>query len=147
MFIYFLLGFVLGPIISTQCAFVLLQGERFRQVASIQERAFASGQPHLPDVLLQQRLALSQQRASSSMHTRSISIHTHLQCVHFLIILCQSTQREKSSTPGLKPGTPMSQDSSTPGPSGPPQFRPVPGKAGVDPLGKSQIALVCWCEE
>ncbi|XP_046713441.1 transducin-like enhancer protein 2a isoform X3 [Silurus meridionalis] len=42
--------------------------------------------------------------------------------------------REKSSTPGLKPGTPMSQDSSTPGPSGPPQFRPVPGKAGVDPL-------------
>ncbi|XP_047662466.1 transducin-like enhancer protein 2a isoform X4 [Tachysurus fulvidraco] len=42
--------------------------------------------------------------------------------------------REKSSTPGLKPGTPMSQDSATPGPSGPPQFRPVPGKAGVDPL-------------
>ncbi|KAK1805968.1 hypothetical protein P4O66_013012 [Electrophorus voltai] len=42
--------------------------------------------------------------------------------------------REKSSTPVLKPGTPMSQDSSTPGPSGPPQFRPVPGKPGVDPL-------------
>ncbi|XP_060797473.1 transducin-like enhancer protein 2a isoform X3 [Neoarius graeffei] len=42
--------------------------------------------------------------------------------------------REKSSTPGLKPGTPMSQDSSTPGPSGPPQFRSVPGKAVVDPL-------------
>ncbi|XP_053491420.1 transducin-like enhancer protein 2a isoform X2 [Ictalurus furcatus] len=42
--------------------------------------------------------------------------------------------REKSSTPGLKPGTPMSQDSSTPGPSGPPQYRPVPGKTGVDPL-------------
>ncbi|KAJ3598939.1 hypothetical protein NHX12_032902, partial [Muraenolepis orangiensis] len=43
-------------------------------------------------------------------------------------------QREKSSTPGMKPGTPMSQDSNTPGPSGPPQFRPVPGKSGVDPL-------------
>ncbi|XP_010793119.1 transducin-like enhancer protein 1 [Notothenia coriiceps] len=45
-------------------------------------------------------------------------------------------QREKSSTPGMKPGTPMSQESNTPGPSGPPQFRPVPGKPGVDPLGK-----------
>ncbi|KAG7283678.1 hypothetical protein CRUP_020451, partial [Coryphaenoides rupestris] len=43
-------------------------------------------------------------------------------------------QREKSSTPGMKPGTPMSQDSNTPGPSGPPQFRPVPGKPAVDPL-------------
>uniref|UniRef100_A0A672INB4 Transducin-like enhancer protein 1 n=1 Tax=Salarias fasciatus TaxID=181472 RepID=A0A672INB4_SALFA len=43
-------------------------------------------------------------------------------------------QREKSSTPGMKPGTPMSQESNTPGPSGPPQFRPVPGKPGVDPL-------------
>ncbi|MED6245322.1 Transducin-like enhancer protein 1 [Ataeniobius toweri] len=43
-------------------------------------------------------------------------------------------QREKSSTPGMKPGTPMSQESNTPGPSGPPQFRPVPGKSGVDPL-------------
>uniref|UniRef100_A0A673WCK1 Transducin-like enhancer protein 1 n=1 Tax=Salmo trutta TaxID=8032 RepID=A0A673WCK1_SALTR len=43
--------------------------------------------------------------------------------------------REKSSTPGMKPGTPhSSQDSSTPGPSAPPQFRPVPGKPGVDPL-------------
>ncbi|KAM9529385.1 transducin-like enhancer protein 1 isoform 2-T2 [Salvelinus alpinus] len=43
--------------------------------------------------------------------------------------------REKSSTPGMKPGTPHgSQDSSTPGPSAPPQFRPVPGKPGVDPL-------------
>ncbi|KAM3620542.1 uncharacterized protein V6R79_025130 [Siganus canaliculatus] len=41
-------------------------------------------------------------------------------------------QREKSSTPGMKPGTPMSQESNTPGPSGPPQFRPVPGKPGVD---------------
>uniref|UniRef100_A0A7N8YKF6 TLE family member 2, transcriptional corepressor a n=1 Tax=Mastacembelus armatus TaxID=205130 RepID=A0A7N8YKF6_9TELE len=44
------------------------------------------------------------------------------------------SQREKSSTPGMKPGTPMSQESNTPGPSGPPQFRPVPGKPGVDPL-------------
>ncbi|KAJ4943427.1 hypothetical protein JOQ06_005928, partial [Pogonophryne albipinna] len=43
-------------------------------------------------------------------------------------------QREKSSTPGMKPGTPMSQESNTPGPSGPPQFRPVPGKPGVDPI-------------
>uniref|UniRef100_A0A671PJC4 Transducin-like enhancer protein 1 n=1 Tax=Sinocyclocheilus anshuiensis TaxID=1608454 RepID=A0A671PJC4_9TELE len=43
--------------------------------------------------------------------------------------------REKSSTPGMKPGTPMSQESSTPGPSIPPQFRPVPGKPGIDPLG------------
>ncbi|XP_035997152.1 transducin-like enhancer protein 2a isoform X7 [Fundulus heteroclitus] len=43
-------------------------------------------------------------------------------------------QREKSSTPGMKPGTPMSQESNTPGPSGPPQFRPGPGKPGVDPL-------------
>uniref|UniRef100_A0A3Q3DMR0 Transducin-like enhancer protein 1 n=1 Tax=Hippocampus comes TaxID=109280 RepID=A0A3Q3DMR0_HIPCM len=42
--------------------------------------------------------------------------------------------REKSSTPGMKPGTPMSQESNTPGPSGPPQFRPIPGKPGVDPL-------------
>uniref|UniRef100_A0A7N6AXF9 Groucho/TLE N-terminal Q-rich domain-containing protein n=1 Tax=Anabas testudineus TaxID=64144 RepID=A0A7N6AXF9_ANATE len=42
--------------------------------------------------------------------------------------------REKSSTPGMKPGTPMSQESNTPGPSGPPQFRPVPAKPGVDPL-------------
>ncbi|CAB1331445.1 unnamed protein product [Coregonus sp. 'balchen'] len=43
--------------------------------------------------------------------------------------------REKSSTPGMKPGTPHgSQDSSTPGPSAPPQFRPVPGKPGIDPL-------------
>uniref|UniRef100_A0A8C2PWB9 TLE family member 2, transcriptional corepressor a n=1 Tax=Cyprinus carpio TaxID=7962 RepID=A0A8C2PWB9_CYPCA len=41
---------------------------------------------------------------------------------------------QKSSTPGMKPGTPMSQESSTPGPSVPPQFRPVPGKPGVDPL-------------
>ncbi|KAL4634720.1 transducin-like enhancer of split 2 isoform X1 [Arapaima gigas] len=41
---------------------------------------------------------------------------------------------EKSSTPGMKPGTPMPSESSTPGPSAPPQFRPVPGKAGVDPL-------------
>uniref|UniRef100_A0A8C7NCN3 TLE family member 2, transcriptional corepressor a n=1 Tax=Oncorhynchus mykiss TaxID=8022 RepID=A0A8C7NCN3_ONCMY len=42
---------------------------------------------------------------------------------------------EKSSTPGMKPGTPhSSQDSSTPGPSAPPQFRPLPGKPGVDPL-------------
>ncbi|XP_055073819.2 transducin-like enhancer protein 2a isoform X4 [Misgurnus anguillicaudatus] len=40
--------------------------------------------------------------------------------------------REKSSTPGMKPGTPMSQESSTTGPSVPPQFRP--GKPGVDPL-------------
>uniref|UniRef100_A0A8C5EYI7 Transducin-like enhancer protein 1 n=1 Tax=Gouania willdenowi TaxID=441366 RepID=A0A8C5EYI7_GOUWI len=39
-----------------------------------------------------------------------------------------------SSTPGMKPGTPMSQESNTPGPSGPPQFRPIPGKSGVDPL-------------
>ncbi|KAK5931151.1 hypothetical protein CgunFtcFv8_027322 [Champsocephalus gunnari] len=43
-------------------------------------------------------------------------------------------QREKSSTPGMKPGTPMSQESNTPGPSGPPQFRPVSGKPGVDPI-------------
>uniref|UniRef100_A0A8C5EX32 Transducin-like enhancer protein 1 n=1 Tax=Gouania willdenowi TaxID=441366 RepID=A0A8C5EX32_GOUWI len=43
-------------------------------------------------------------------------------------------EREKSSTPGMKPGTPMSQESNTPGPSGPPQFRPIPGKSGVDPL-------------
>uniref|UniRef100_A0A8C3G3L2 TLE family member 2, transcriptional corepressor a n=1 Tax=Cyclopterus lumpus TaxID=8103 RepID=A0A8C3G3L2_CYCLU len=43
-------------------------------------------------------------------------------------------QREKSSTPGMKPGTPMSQESNPPGPSGPPQFRPVPGKPGVDPI-------------
>uniref|UniRef100_A0A672PH61 Transducin-like enhancer protein 1 n=1 Tax=Sinocyclocheilus grahami TaxID=75366 RepID=A0A672PH61_SINGR len=42
--------------------------------------------------------------------------------------------REKSSTPGMKPGTPMSQESSTPGPSIPPHFRPVPGKPGIDPL-------------
>uniref|UniRef100_A0A8C2KTC0 TLE family member 2, transcriptional corepressor a n=1 Tax=Cyprinus carpio TaxID=7962 RepID=A0A8C2KTC0_CYPCA len=42
--------------------------------------------------------------------------------------------REKSSTPGMKPGTPMSQEGSTPGPSVPPQFRPIPGKTGVDPL-------------
>uniref|UniRef100_A0A673J8A7 Transducin-like enhancer protein 1 n=1 Tax=Sinocyclocheilus rhinocerous TaxID=307959 RepID=A0A673J8A7_9TELE len=42
--------------------------------------------------------------------------------------------REKSSTPGMKPGTPMSQESSTPGSSVPPQFRPVPGKPGIDPL-------------
>ncbi|KAG9350558.1 hypothetical protein JZ751_024447, partial [Albula glossodonta] len=42
---------------------------------------------------------------------------------------------EKSSTPVLKPGTPMPPESSTPGPSVPPQFRAVPGKAGVDPLG------------
>uniref|UniRef100_A0A673JAS0 Transducin-like enhancer protein 1 n=1 Tax=Sinocyclocheilus rhinocerous TaxID=307959 RepID=A0A673JAS0_9TELE len=41
---------------------------------------------------------------------------------------------QKSSTPGMKPGTPMSQESSTPGPSIPPQFRPVPGKPGIDPL-------------
>uniref|UniRef100_A0A8C2KS89 TLE family member 2, transcriptional corepressor a n=1 Tax=Cyprinus carpio TaxID=7962 RepID=A0A8C2KS89_CYPCA len=41
---------------------------------------------------------------------------------------------EKSSTPGMKPGTPMSQEGSTPGPSVPPQFRPIPGKTGVDPL-------------
>ncbi|KPP59589.1 hypothetical protein Z043_122475, partial [Scleropages formosus] len=41
---------------------------------------------------------------------------------------------EKSNTPGLKPGTPMPSESSTPGPSAPPQFRPVSGKAGVDPL-------------
>uniref|UniRef100_A0A671VJA0 Transducin-like enhancer protein 1 n=1 Tax=Sparus aurata TaxID=8175 RepID=A0A671VJA0_SPAAU len=41
-------------------------------------------------------------------------------------------QVDKSSTPGMKPGTPMSQESNTPGPSGPPQFRPVPGKPGVD---------------
>lgn len=33
----------------------------------------------------------------------------------------------------------MSQESNTPGPSGPPQFRPVPGKPGVDPLGKRDI--------
>uniref|UniRef100_H2T3C1 TLE family member 2, transcriptional corepressor a n=1 Tax=Takifugu rubripes TaxID=31033 RepID=H2T3C1_TAKRU len=37
-----------------------------------------------------------------------------------------------ASTPGMKPGTPMSQESNTPGPSGPPQFRPVPGKPGVE---------------
>uniref|UniRef100_A0A8C5EV35 Transducin-like enhancer protein 1 n=1 Tax=Gouania willdenowi TaxID=441366 RepID=A0A8C5EV35_GOUWI len=43
-------------------------------------------------------------------------------------------RQEKSSTPGMKPGTPMSQESNTPGPSGPPQFRPIPGKSGVDPL-------------
>lgn len=78
-------------------------------------------------------------------------------------------QREKSSTPGMKPGTPMSQESNTPGPSGPPQFRPVPGKPGVDPLGKGILQAcfyslkhlsctlllkgrselpkaVCWCE-
>uniref|UniRef100_A0A672PLY9 Transducin-like enhancer protein 1 n=1 Tax=Sinocyclocheilus grahami TaxID=75366 RepID=A0A672PLY9_SINGR len=41
---------------------------------------------------------------------------------------------QKSSTPGMKPGTPMSQESSTPGPSIPPHFRPVPGKPGIDPL-------------
>ena len=37
----------------------------------------------------------------------------------------------------------MSQESNTPGPSGPPQFRPIPGKPGVDPLGKilSQASL------
>uniref|UniRef100_A0A3B4WI71 Transducin-like enhancer protein 1 n=1 Tax=Seriola lalandi dorsalis TaxID=1841481 RepID=A0A3B4WI71_SERLL len=52
-------------------------------------------------------------------------------------------QREKSSTPGMKPGTPMSQESNTPGPSGPPQFRPVPGKPGVDPLGKV-VSRVCF---
>lgn len=51
-------------------------------------------------------------------------------------------QREKSSTPGMKPGTPMSQESNTPGPSGPPQFRPVPGKPGVD-LGKN-IPQACF---
>uniref|UniRef100_A0A672PH10 Transducin-like enhancer protein 1 n=1 Tax=Sinocyclocheilus grahami TaxID=75366 RepID=A0A672PH10_SINGR len=45
-----------------------------------------------------------------------------------------SSTREKSSTPGMKPGTPMSQESSTPGPSIPPHFRPVPGKPGIDPL-------------
>uniref|UniRef100_A0A8C8CDF0 Groucho/TLE N-terminal Q-rich domain-containing protein n=1 Tax=Oncorhynchus tshawytscha TaxID=74940 RepID=A0A8C8CDF0_ONCTS len=61
---------------------------------------------------------------------------------HLSLLLCLSvsrslcvSQREKSSTPGMKPGTPHgSQDSSTPGPSAPPQFRPVPGKPGVDPL-------------
>lgn len=37
----------------------------------------------------------------------------------------------------MKPGTPMSQESNTPGPSGPPQFRPVPGKPGVD-LGENK---------
>lgn len=31
----------------------------------------------------------------------------------------------------------MSQESNTPGPSGPPQFRPVPGKPGVD-LGENK---------
>lgn len=64
--------------------------------------------------------------------------------IYFLFPLCLQHfsfysppfQREKSSTPGMKPGTPMSQESNTPGPSGPPQFRPVPGKPGVDPLGK-----------
>uniref|UniRef100_A0A3B3YBU3 Groucho/TLE N-terminal Q-rich domain-containing protein n=1 Tax=Poecilia mexicana TaxID=48701 RepID=A0A3B3YBU3_9TELE len=42
-------------------------------------------------------------------------------------------QREKSSTPGMKPGTPMSQESNTPGPSGPPQFRPVALNTLVSP--------------
>ncbi|KAI4828802.1 hypothetical protein KUCAC02_022874, partial [Chaenocephalus aceratus] len=46
----------------------------------------------------------------------------------------RAPHREKSSTPGMKPGTPMSQESNTPGPSGPPQFRPVSGKPGVDPI-------------
>ncbi|MBN3281075.1 TLE1 protein, partial [Polyodon spathula] len=49
---------------------------------------------------------------------------------------------EKSSTPGLKSSTPMPpSESSTPGPSSgasasgsAPQFRPMPGKPGVDPL-------------
>nr|XP_014345989.1 PREDICTED: transducin-like enhancer protein 1 isoform X3 [Latimeria chalumnae] len=42
---------------------------------------------------------------------------------------------EKSSTPGLKPSTPMSQgEATTPGSSNTPQFRPVPGKSGVDSL-------------
>ncbi|XP_048844862.1 LOW QUALITY PROTEIN: transducin-like enhancer protein 1 [Brienomyrus brachyistius] len=40
---------------------------------------------------------------------------------------------DKSSTPSLKPGTSMP-ESSTPGPSGPPQFRPVLGKPGMDAL-------------
>uniref|UniRef100_A0AAY4ECR5 Groucho/TLE N-terminal Q-rich domain-containing protein n=1 Tax=Denticeps clupeoides TaxID=299321 RepID=A0AAY4ECR5_9TELE len=44
------------------------------------------------------------------------------------------TLTDKSSTPIMKPSTPISQDSSTPGPSGPPQFRPLPGKPAVDPL-------------
>ncbi|XP_066551932.1 transducin-like enhancer protein 2a isoform X1 [Amia ocellicauda] len=45
-------------------------------------------------------------------------------------------QSEKSNTPGVKPGTPMPPgEPSTPGPStAPAQFRPVPGKSGVDPL-------------
>uniref|UniRef100_A0A672IRB4 Transducin-like enhancer protein 1 n=1 Tax=Salarias fasciatus TaxID=181472 RepID=A0A672IRB4_SALFA len=79
-------------------------------------------------------------------HTRS---HSVLPSVVSLCLVCGSTSRtvgvhahthslvsrtEKSSTPGMKPGTPMSQESNTPGPSGPPQFRPVPGKPGVDPL-------------
>uniref|UniRef100_A0A7N6B7D1 Groucho/TLE N-terminal Q-rich domain-containing protein n=1 Tax=Anabas testudineus TaxID=64144 RepID=A0A7N6B7D1_ANATE len=60
--------------------------------------------------------------------------------IYFFLLLCFANtsfllfQREKSSTPGMKPGTPMSQESNTPGPSGPPQFRPVPAKPGVDPL-------------
>ncbi|KAG7456885.1 hypothetical protein MATL_G00240640 [Megalops atlanticus] len=42
--------------------------------------------------------------------------------------------RDKSSTPVLKPGTPRPPESSTPGPSVPLQFRPIPGKPGMDPL-------------
>lgn len=64
--------------------------------------------------------------------------------MYILTFVCNDSlvfQREKSSTPGMKPGTPMSQESNTPGPSGPPQFRPVPGKPGVD-LGKN---VPCAC--
>lgn len=72
-------------------------------------------------------------------HPRFISLSFSV----YLTLRFSLFQREKSSTPGMKPGTPMSQESNTPGPSGPPQFRPVPAKSGVDPLGKN-ILQACF---
>lgn len=72
------------------------------------------------------------------------TVHSRFSLFSFATLFSNASlvfQREKSSTPGMKPGTPMSQESNTPGPSGPPQFRPVPGKPGVD-LGKN---VLCAC--
>ncbi|KAJ8271091.1 hypothetical protein GJAV_G00122640 [Gymnothorax javanicus] len=46
----------------------------------------------------------------------------------------EGPSREKSSTPVMKPGTPMLPESSTPGPSVAPHYRPIPGKPGIDPI-------------
>uniref|UniRef100_A0A8C6Q6P7 Transducin-like enhancer protein 1 n=1 Tax=Nothobranchius furzeri TaxID=105023 RepID=A0A8C6Q6P7_NOTFU len=93
-----------------------------------------TSQPHLPGIVQQRYLPLTGQRAPTGTCCGSF-----LPCLNqinssFQLFLFALAQREKSSTPGMKPGTPMSQDSNTPGPSGPPQFRPIPGKPGVDPL-------------